>query len=78
VLLLKVREVIPHYAYKGSSQSYAADIAILDLVSYIELNNFVLPACFHWNEQVERPEIGTLTTVNITILMHTVCMLVSL
>ena len=58
----KVREVVTHNFYKGASTSYTADIAVLDLVSNIILNNFVLPVCVDWFAESTYPT-GTLSTV---------------
>ncbi|XP_073997613.1 modular serine protease-like [Rhodnius prolixus] len=45
---LDVKEVIPQRAYRGKSNSYEQDIAVLDLEKSIVLSTVVLPACVDW------------------------------
>lgn len=40
--------MIPQRAYRGKSNSYEQDIAVLDLEKSIVLSTVVLPACVDW------------------------------
>lgn len=48
---VQVREVVVHSDYRGESQRYAQDIALLVLTEKVVFNNFVMPACVDYNLQ---------------------------
>lgn len=48
---VQVREVVVHSDYRGESQRYAQDIALLVLTEKVVFNNFVMPACVDYNSQ---------------------------